>query len=231
MAEEEKEPPDPCPEVKGVWDVVEKGHNGDGHAGWTCAGCGNFFNGLNATKAAAHVLLLGGFSIVPCMSWRKIPAAKLDKLRMIHTKAEVERERRARKRRAEEAAALSENNSAAGAALSSQTKRASASRDSESGPGGMPLSGGTPPLPPSSQPPILLHRVARRNRWRGARCGIHVVRATCLTRGVSEVSSTRFCLVQKTGLSIPGQSLTRAIRARWFHFRCRNPAVWLFSGC
>ena len=107
------------------------------------------------------------------MSWRKIPAAKLDKLRMIHTKAEEERERRARKRRAEEAA-LSENNSAAGAALSSQTKRASASRDSESGPGGMPLSGGTPPLPPSSQPPILLHRVARGNgrvHWTCTGCG------------------------------------------------------------
>ena len=29
--EEEKEPPDSCPEVKGVWGVVEKGHNGDGH--------------------------------------------------------------------------------------------------------------------------------------------------------------------------------------------------------
>ena len=51
--EEEKEPPDSCPEVKGVWGVVEKGHNGDGHAGWTCAGCGNFFNEPNATKAAA----------------------------------------------------------------------------------------------------------------------------------------------------------------------------------
>ena len=49
--------------------------------------------------------------------------------------------------------------------------------------------------------------------------------------GVSEVSSTRFCLAQKTGLSVPGQSLTRAIRARWFHFRCRNPAVRLFPGC
>ena len=176
------------PRGQGVWDVVEKGHNGDGHAGWTCTGCGNFFNELNATKAAAHVLLLGGFRIVPCMSWRKIPAAKLGKLRMIHTKAEEERERRARKRRAEEAA-LSENNSAAGAALSSQTKRASASRDSESGPGGMPLSGGTPPLPPSSQPPIARafgaassSQLSRGNRWRGARCSIHVVRATCLTR-------------------------------------------------
>ena len=211
MAEEEKEPPDPCPEVKGVWGVVEKGHNGDGHAGWTCTGCGNFFNGLNATKAAAHVLLLGGFSIVPCMSWRKIPAAKLDKLRMIHTKAEEERERRARKRRAEEAA-LSENNSAAGAALSSQTKRASASRDSESGPGGMPLSGGTPPLPPSSQPPIArafgvvrgarcgIH-VARGNRWRGARCGIHVVRATCLTR-VTRITSQLLRRGSKAGITV-----------------------------
>ena len=94
-----------------------------GRVHWTCTGCGNFFNELNATKAAAHVLLLGGFRIVPCMSWRKIPAAKLGKLRMIHTKAEEERERRARKRSAEEAA-LSENNSAAGAVLSSQRRSA-----------------------------------------------------------------------------------------------------------
>ena len=95
--------------------------------------------GLNATKATPHVLLLGGFSIVPCVSWRNIFAAKLGKLRMIYAKAEEEKKRRARERRAEEAA-LSENNSAAGAALSSQSKRASASRDSGSGPAGMPLS-------------------------------------------------------------------------------------------
>ena len=34
-----------------------------------------------------------------------------------------------------------------------------------------------------------------------------------------------FGLVQQTGLSIPGGSRTRAIRARWFHFRCQFPAV------
>ena len=68
---------------------------------------------------------------------------------MIHTKAEEERERRARKRRAEEAA-LSENSNVYSwrGTVQSKTKRALASLSSESGPGGMPLSGGTP----SSQP-------------------------------------------------------------------------------
>ena len=154
VVEEEKDPPDPCPEVTEVWDVVARGHSDDGHAGWTCVGCGNWFNGLNATKATAHVLLLGGFSITPCVSWRKIPSAKLEKLRMIYARAGEEKEKRARKRKAEEAA-LSANNSTAGAALTSQTKRTSASRNSESGPGGMPLSGGTPPLPSASQPSII----------------------------------------------------------------------------
>ena len=61
-------------------------------------------------------------------------------------------------------------------------------------------------------------------------CVLSSPRGEVALPGVSEVSSTRFCLVQKTGLSIPGQSLTKAIRARLFHFRCRNPAVRIFYG-
>ena len=36
--------------------------------------------------------------------------------------------------------------------------------------------------------------------------------------GVSEVRSTRFCLIKKSGLLTPGQSRSRAIRTRLIHF-------------
>ena len=36
--------------------------------------------------------------------------------------------------------------------------------------------------------------------------------------GLSEVSSTRFCLIKKIGLSDPGSSRSRAIRTRLIHF-------------
>ena len=54
---------------------------------------------------------------------------------------------------------------------------------------------------------------------------------TPLDQGVSEVRSTRFPLIKKSGLSTPGQSRSRAIKARWFYFRCQFPAVRLFSRC
>ena len=39
-----------------------------------------------------------------------------------------------------------------------------------------------------------------------------------MLKGVSEVSSTRFPLIKKSGLLTPGHSRSRAIRTRWIHF-------------
>ena len=53
---------------------------------------------------------------------------------------------------------------------------------------------------------------------------------TTILEGVSEVRSTRFCLIKKSGLLTPGQSRSRAIRTRLLHFYVHFPQFGGFSG-
>ena len=137
MTEESKDSADDVPiVVETVWDVVDRYRftQDDGRSGWTCPGCKNKFFGLNATKAKAHILRLGGFSILPCHSWRDINQKKLELLAELHAKKEKESD--AKKQKKEQEAAGIESAAAAGGALLSASARRSSGSIGSAGGGG-----------------------------------------------------------------------------------------------
>ena len=102
--------------VETVWDVVDRFTQDDGRSGWTCPGCKNKFFGLNATKAKAHILRLGGFSVLPCHSWHDINQKKLELLAEIHYKKEKESDAKKQKKEQDAAGIEAANTSATGLA-------------------------------------------------------------------------------------------------------------------
>ena len=103
-----------------------------GRSGWTCPGCKNKFFGLNATKAKAHILRLGGFSVLPCHSWRDIDQKKLELLAELHYKKEKESDAKKQKKE-QDAAGIEAANTSAGNLLSASARRSSGSIGSAGG--------------------------------------------------------------------------------------------------
>ena len=120
--------------VETVWDVVDRFTQDDGRSGWTCPGCKNKFFGVNATKAKAHILRLGGFSVLPCHSWRDINQQKLELLAELHYKKEKKSDAKKQKKE-QDAAGIAAANTSAGNLLSASARRSSGSIGSLGGGG------------------------------------------------------------------------------------------------
>ena len=133
MTDESKDAADDVPiVVETVWDVVDRFTQDDGRSGWTCPGCKNKFFGVNATKAKAHILRLGGFSVLPCHSWRDINQKKLELLAELHYKKEKESDAKKQKKE-QDAAGIEAANTSAGNLLSASARRSSGSIGSAGG--------------------------------------------------------------------------------------------------
>ena len=144
MTDESKDAADDVPiVVETVWDVVDRFTQDDGRSGWTCPGCKNKFFGVNATKAKAHILRLGGFSVLPCHSWRDINQQKLELLAELHYKKEKESDAKKQKKE-QEAAGIESAAAAAGNLLQGSARRSSGSIGSAGGGGASSGSSYTP---------------------------------------------------------------------------------------
>ena len=140
MTDESKDAADDAPVVvETVWDVVDRFTQDDGRSGWTCPGCHTNFFGLNATKAKAHILRLGGFSVLPCHGWRAINQQKLELLAELHDKKEKESISKKQKKE-HEAAGIEAAAAAAGNLLQGSARRSSGSIGSAGGGGASRLS-------------------------------------------------------------------------------------------